>query len=984
MKFIVALREHYNLGYLLVPYLVEKTKSKFYYTIYKQLSLDAKQLDYNFSKTEIALLRTIGRYSDTELVRVFSRNKSITFNDFLQQQNKETIAKRIRPYIERHLFKCIELLANNPTIPVFFKSGMVQHIYFDDEIKVQAEPAQTVFNFIKKSAESKYFLSIKHNGTEMNLTDTNGTILCNEPCALLLNQNLYMFNDIDGKKLQPFFTKSHITIPKTVEKKYFSTFVKKAIANYQVNAEGFEIKHISPKPKVILSLEKDWKEELAFILKFVYNENTFLKNSPTDTVVSFFEDNGAFRFERFQRRMDFEEQCQAKLLKQGLIKVNDGLLKTSDKFDEPSRQKHATIEWLTEHSKWIEEQGFILEQNADKQTFFMQKIRLNLETRLKNDWFDIKGTVNFGDTELPFTALRENILFGKREFKLPTGEIAIIPEEWFSQYKHLVEFGTVTQRKSLQIPKAHFRLLPPLKTGIEKDYLNDLQEFNQMQQHFKATPPQGIKAELRQYQKIGYDWLYLLKKNNFGGCLADDMGLGKTLQTLALLQKVHKEEARKRKKKEKPQSNVIQLSLFEDITAQAVSDSETKTHLIVMPTSLIYNWSNEIRKFTPNLKILLYTGSQREKNIKQFKTYHIILSTYGIVRNDIEILRDFNFHYVILDESQNIKNPTSKTYLAVTQLQAQYRLVLTGTPIENSLIDLWAQMNFLNKGLLGNLPFFKSRFVLPIEKHNDEQRQQQLQQLIQPFILRRTKQAVLSDLPPLTEQTIYCEMTDKQRSLYETVKSKMRNLLLDFIETKRENETAIYILQALTKLRQLANHPSMTEENYAGGSGKFEQACQHIEALLSENHKVLIFSSFVKHLNLFKQFFVENGMEYSMLTGATANRKKVITDFQKNPQNRLFLISLKAGGVGLNLTAADYVFLLDPWWNPAVENQAVSRAHRIGQDRKVFVYRFISADSIEEKIERLKQRKTALANAFVESNNPFKTLSQNEIMALFA
>jgi SNF2 family DNA or RNA helicase len=329
-----------------------------------------------------------------------------------------------------------------------------------------------------------------------------------------------------------------------------------------------------------------------------------------------------------------------------------------------------------------------------------------------------------------------------------------------------------------------------------------------------------------------------------------------------------------------------------------------------------------------------------------------------------------------------VKNPSSKTYKSVLKLNSKYKLVLTGTPIENSLSDLWSQMNFLNKGMLGNLAFFRRYFITPIEKHNKKEPQEKLQILIRPFILRRTKEEVAKDLPPLMEQVVLCEMAGSQQKTYEREKSIIRNSILSSMEENGVNKSAMIILQGLTKLRQLANHPQLLENSTEAESGKFEEIFLMLENLMAEKHKVLIFSSFVKHLELLKTKIEQNQWKYSMLTGQTSNRGEVIRQFQEEPDNRIFLISLKAGGVGLNLTGADYVFIIDPWWNPAAENQAISRAHRIGQKKHVFVYRFITENSIEEKIQLLQGRKNSLAEQFINSNNLLQEVTKDEILDL--
>jgi SNF2 family DNA or RNA helicase len=380
------------------------------------------------------------------------------------------------------------------------------------------------------------------------------------------------------------------------------------------------------------------------------------------------------------------------------------------------------------------------------------------------------------------------------------------------------------------------------------------------------------------------------------------------------------------------------------------------------------------------MDVYCHKGNQRKKSISWFQNFDIILSSYHTIRQDIDLISQFTFHYIILDESQLIKNPASMLYKTVTRLKSEFKLVLTGTPVENSLTDLWTQLNFVNPGLLGDLSFFRREFAKPIEKMGDDEKEIKLRKIIQPFILRRTKEMVASDLPPVTEQTVFCEMTEEQAKLYDSEKSSVRNSILKNIETNGLEKSAIMVLQGLMKLRQISNHPVMAYDDYSSGSGKFDTVLQDMENVLSEGHKILVFSSFVRHLNLYAEELRKKRIHFAILTGASINREKIVNSFQDDPENKIFLISLKAGGVGLNLTAADYVFILDPWWNPASEMQALNRAHRIGQKKSVFVYRYITSNSIEEKIVRLQEKKSRLADTFISSNNPLKDLDIQQIL----
>ena len=407
------------------------------------------------------------------------------------------------------------------------------------------------------------------------------------------------------------------------------------------------------------------------------------------------------------------------------------------------------------------------------------------------------------------------------------------------------------------------------------------------------------------------------------------------------------------------------------------------TSLIIMPTSLIYNWLSEAKKFTPDLKILAHTGSSRNKDISRFIEYDVVITTYGITRVDVSLLKDFYFNYIILDESQNIKNPSSKSFKSVRALKSKHRLILSGTPVENSVGDLWTQLTFLNPGLLGTQSYFNEEYVQAIEKKKDEEKSRKLQAIIKPFVLRRTKEQVAAELPPKTEQIIYCSMSEDQAAYYEETKSAYRNDLLSSMDDGSYSKKQVQLLQGLTALRQLANHPAMIDKGYASDSGKFENVVNTLDNVLKGGHKVLIFSQFVKHLSIFKNYLDNEQINYSYLDGTTKNRGEIVAEFQNDPSLKVFLISIKAGGVGLNLTEADYVFILDPWWNPAVEQQAIDRTHRIGQEKKVFIYKFIAKDTVEEKILSLQNRKKKLASSLITTEESFfKSLSKEDISEL--
>ncbi|MEM8585301.1 MAG: DEAD/DEAH box helicase, partial [Bacteroidota bacterium] len=381
---------------------------------------------------------------------------------------------------------------------------------------------------------------------------------------------------------------------------------------------------------------------------------------------------------------------------------------------------------------------------------------------------------------------------------------------------------------------------------------------------------------------------------------------------------------------------------------------------------LIYNWAAEIEKFAPSLNLVHHTGPSRQKDVRVLSRFDIILTTYQTANRDQELLRQVEFSYIVLDESQQIKNRQSKAFKALNSLNAAHRVSLSGTPIENSLSDLWSQMQFINPGLLRSYNFFKQEFILPIERKDDEAKKAQLRKLVQPYLLRRTKDEVAKDLPDLHLQHYLCDMTTEQRRRYEKEKSAARNALLKNYKAA-DGQYRMLVVRTLTRLRQLANHPALLSSEYAKGSGKFTEVMEQWEQVRKSGHKALFFSSFVTHLELFKAALEQSQQPYAWISGQVSakDRAKEVERFQNDPEVQAFFISIKSGGTGLNLTAADYVFVLDPWWNPTTEQQAIARAHRIGRTERVIARKFISKDTIEEKILKLQAKKTQLAEDII-------------------
>jgi len=482
---------------------------------------------------------------------------------------------------------------------------------------------------------------------------------------------------------------------------------------------------------------------------------------------------------------------------------------------------------------------------------------------------------------------------------------------------------------------------------------------------------------LRPYQLRGVKWLIGHYRQGFGACLADDMGLGKTLQTIALL--LYAKQSEENAEAEQSPSAALQMDLFQSHRTEL----RLLNALVILPASLVFNWQQELAKFAPSLFVYVHTGPGRLKDARNLAGQDVVLTTYHTARQDLKLLEKVDWRFIILDESQQIKNHRSEVSKVVLALRGRHKISLSGTPIENSLADLWAQMEFINPSTLGSFAQFREQFVIPIEKQNNEQAKARLFSRVRPFFLRRTKEEVAPDLPALTEQVFYTELVPEQRKRYDSLKSAKRNEILALFDDPKTRFAAI---QALLRLRQLANHPLLMDADYQGGSGKFDDVLAQWDTVRRAGHKVLFFSTFEQHLQLFKKVFDAEKQSYAWLTGDTpmAERAREVQRFQADPTVQAFFITLTAGGVGLNLTAADYVFLLDPWWNPAREDQAVARAHRIGQQRPVTAIRFIARHTIEEKIRVLQEQKRKLGEGLFDAGDELPVWSREDLEMLLA
>ena len=576
------------------------------------------------------------------------------------------------------------------------------------------------------------------------------------------------------------------------------------------------------------------------------------------------------------------------------------------------------------------------------------------------DWFELSGTVDFGGVSAEMPALLEALAKGATSVELSDGSLGILPEGFAAQLEPMVALAQKHDGR-LRYGRIQVALLDALLAGQPQSHVDEAfekirAELSRGERPEAENEPEGFQGTLRHYQREGLGWLSFLERMGLGGCLADDMGLGKTIQVLAMLI---------RRKREVRETGV-----------------QHRPTLVIVPKSLVFNWMEEAKKFGPELRVLNHTGNQRTGASESLSDFDLVLTTYGTLRRDVLQHREIEFDYIVLDEAQSIKNAGSQAAKACRLLRARHRLALTGTPVENHIGELWSIFEFLNPGQLGSATRLK-RFLAGGRAGSAAE---VVARAVRPFLLRRTKSQVLSDLPEKTEQTLFCELGETQRKAYDELREHYRLELSGRIGRMGIGRSRIAVLEALLRLRQTACHPGLVDPALLNEPGaKLETLLEQLGEVLDEGHKVLVFSQFTSFLAILRKQLETRGIAYEYLDGKTTDRQARVAHFQEDPDCRLFLVSLKAGGQGLNLTAADYIYILDPWWNPAVEAQAVDRAHRIGQTRRVFAYRLIARDTVEEKILALQDRKRDLAESIVRADdNMISTLTAEDVELLLS
>ncbi len=662
----------------------------------------------------------------------------------------------------------------------------------------------------------------------------------------------------------------------------------------------------------------------------------------------------------FDRDRAFEETCINFVKSDALLDVGmeyDYWSKATTYYFEFSGEDEYT--WLVESGPKYLKKGFKIYHSRWKRFVGYSSGQLWIQIHSGIKWLEFKPLLRDGATGEDLEI--ESVDFENRMITDRGGMLHLVTPEDIRKLERLAQYAE--QRGHIfRVPSENYVLIDALYDQRMDDIPRLKEKLLQAKklEQFKKIPDYKLSkqfsGELRPYQQAGFCWLYFLHDYGLAGCLADDMGLGKTVQTLALLQSL----------KEK---------------------KELTTCLLVVPVSAIPNWEVEIDKFTPELTRCIHLGVNREKDSQSWKKYDLLITSYATLRNDIELFSGYDFDYVVLDESQNIKNFSSQTAKAVKILTARHRLALSGTPVENSSLELWSLFDFLIPGFLGTRPWFSHQFAVPLEKHRDKVRADMLRQMIFPFVLRRKKEQVETELPPKSEVVTRLKMEEQQLRLYAQLAAYYREEIDREIDVRGVAQSSMKILEGMLRLRQLCLFPQLVRKEYEKTpSVKFDHFTGLMEDILTEGHKVLIFSQFVEVLKILRAYFEREQIRYSYIDGSVdvKKRQKMIQAFQQNKKIGAFLLSLKAGGVAINLTAADYVIIFDPWWNPAVEAQAIDRSHRIGQSKRVIVYRMVVEDSIEEKMLELQnQKKELVENLITADAKIFKNLGKEEIIRLF-
>lgn len=907
-----------------------------------------------FSDDDKMLVQQLRKLQPSEITRYLNRNSPFSgiWENIVQQHNDELPEETRRLIVEflHPRYKKIFTDASAhftfllpPRKP--FTSANLQKVHLSEE------PALLNFNitYFKEFYEVQCFVKLNH--IEVPLTESES----NSPFLFMHDNSLFLYEKpYDVLLVEKFLPLGKLRIEEKDWSRQLQEMILPLAKDYNVqfnNVKREDIKDLKPEVKLMLKEKGDY---LMFQPVFIY-KGYEVKPQDKEKIIIPQQD----KLLVIQRNLEEEKAFVAKIesLHSQFIRPDESdnlVLKGAEVL------KNNWFFLFVDAMKEMDIPVFGFEALKNFR-FNTSKPSTKIYISSHTDWFDAKVEIFFGEQKITVADVKKALANKQQFVQLQDGSLGILPEEWIKKYSLLFRVGEGKNEK-MKLSRYHFSVIEELyENRDEEELFFQLEERYDKLKEFKniepIEAPQHLKPILRPYQESGFQWLNYLHEVKWGGILADDMGLGKTIQALSFIQHI----------------------------------KETKgalKALVVCPTTLMYNWENEIKKFTHSLTYYIHHGGIRDKSQISHPQVDVIITTYGTLRSDIKSFVEPEFDYIILDESQAIKNPSSKVTKAASLLKAKSRLCLSGTPLQNNTFDIFAQMNFLNPGMLGTMEFFKQEFAVPIDKFGEQEQKEHLRRLLFPFILRRTKEQVAKDLPDKTEMILFCEMGDEQRKIYEAYRNDFRDKILGVVENQGIAKSQLTILQGLMKLRQICDSPAIMKEDepFPNVSIKLDELVREITENISD-HKALIFSQFLGMLALIRQRLEEMGVKYQYFDGSTTaiDREKAIQGFQNDESCRVFLISLKAGGVGLNLTAADYVYIVDPWWNPAVEQQAIDRTHRIGQTKNIFAYRMICKDTVEDKILKLQEKKKALAADLITDDAGFvKNLTREDLEYLFS
>ena len=908
-----------------------------------------------FNEEDKLLIPSVRRMQEAEVTKYLNRNSPFSGiweniihheTDELPEETKNLMIEYLHPKLKKLFID----IAINPF--VFYLNG--HKPFKTDNLKIVGIVPEPVVPFFKISPrKSNYEITcwVKLNGKELPIGDNQLV----SSLMFFYEENLYLWRDAeDVEKIGPFTAKGSVVISKADWPQQMRTYILPLAKRYFIEFDPALVssyKDGEPEKKLLLQEKGDY---LVFQPAFIYKGFEVRTNDKDEIIVP---DGDKVMIVHRNKIAEQEFISKLEALHSNFIKPEGAynlVLKGTDVLR--NNWFFLFIDAMKEMK--VPVHGFEALKNFRFNTAKPQtKIYISSHT----DWFDAKVDILFGDQKVTIAEVKKALVNKQQFVQLNDGTLGILPEEWIKKYSLLFRVGEGKQ-ETLKLSQYHMSVIDELhENRNEEELFIQLEEKYDKLRGFKSIqevePPKSLQAILRPYQSFGFQWLNYLSEVRWGGILADDMGLGKTVQALSFLQ------------------------YYKDTHG-------TLNALVVCPTTLMFNWENEIKKFTPELTYHIHHGGDRARNKEHIRQFNIIITTYGTLRSDIKLFVENEFDYVTLDESQAIKNPSSKVTRAAGLLKAKNRLCMSGTPLQNNTFDIFAQMNFLNPGMLGSMEFFRNEFAIPIDKFGEKDQKDHLRKLLFPFILRRTKEQVAKDLPEKTETVLFCEMEDEQRTIYDAYRNDYRDKILGTIQDQGIQRSQLTILQGLMKLRQICDSPAILNETekLENHSIKLEELTREITENISD-HKALVFSQFLGMLGLIRERLKSLNVKFEYFDGSTSaqDREKAIQNFQKDEECRVFLISLKAGGVGLNLTAADYVYIVDPWWNPAVEQQAIDRTHRIGQTKNIFAYRMICKDTIEDKILQLQDRKRILARDLITDDEGFvKSLTKADVEYLFS